>query len=69
MHSPFETRGFDLIEVTDPSSSALKSEIDNIITGSQKWTAAVESLDAGDGSYRIILQGRLRSTQHLSDSV
>ncbi|MCI0618375.1 hypothetical protein L0244_35810 [bacterium] len=69
MFSKFETRDFDLLEVTAPSSSALKNEIDNIITGSQKWTAAVECLDAGDGSYRIILQGRLRSPQNLGDAI
>lgn len=69
MHSKFQMRDFDLIEVAPPSSPALKTEIDNIISGSQKWTAAVESIDVGDGSYRIILQGRLRAPKSVSDGI
>jgi hypothetical protein len=69
MHPEYQTRNFDLIEVTPPSSPALKEEINSILVGSQNWTAAVESLNRDDGSYRIILQGQLQAPDRIAESL
>lgn len=56
----FNTRGFDVIEITPPSSPILKEKLEEIIDDSKKWNAVVESLDQQTGTYRILLQGTLR---------
>jgi len=69
MHPKYKTRDFDLIDIAPPSSFALKERIDSIIVGSQKWTATVETLDLEDGTYRIVLQGRLRDGRNFPGAV
>jgi len=32
----------------------------NILDGSDKWNAVIESIDPATGAYRILLQGKLR---------
>ncbi len=56
----FKTRDFDVMEITPPSSPVLKEKLADILAGSEKWNAVVESLDPETGAYRILLQGTLR---------
>lgn len=56
----FKTRIFDVLEITPPSSPVLKENLDDLFDGSDKLNAVVESLDPATGSYRILLQGKLR---------
>jgi len=56
----FTTRIFDVLEITPPSSPVLKENLGDILDGSDKLNAVVESLDPVTGAYRILLQGKLR---------
>lgn len=56
----FQTRIFDVLEITPPSSPVLKENLDDLFEGSDKLNAVVESLDPATGAYRILLQGKLR---------
>ncbi|MGH7495896.1 MAG: hypothetical protein ACREOO_26365 [bacterium] len=56
-------RPFDLIEVLPPSSAALREYLKQILEDSTKWHAAIESLNAENGTYRIVLEGRLRDAE------
>jgi len=56
----FKTRAFDFLEITPSSSPVLKAKLSDIIDDSDKWNAAIESVDTVTGTYRIILQGKLR---------
>lgn len=56
----FKTRVFDVLEITPPSSPILKENLGDILDGSDKLNAVVESLDPATGAYRILLQGKLR---------
>jgi hypothetical protein len=58
----FKTRAFDVLEITPPSSPVLKEKLDDILGDSDKWNAAVESIDPATGAYRILLQGKLRTS-------
>lgn len=60
--SNFKTRIFDVLEITPPSSPVLKDNLSNLLDGSDKLSAVVESLDPATGTYRILLQGKLRPT-------
>ncbi len=62
MFSP-QNRPFDLIEVLPPSSAALREYLKQILEDSTKWNAAIESLNAENGTYRIVLEGRLQELQ------
>jgi hypothetical protein len=63
MLSRFNTRDFDVIEITPSSSPILKEKLEEIIGDSEKWNAVVESLDQQTGTYRILLQGTLRDAK------
>lgn len=56
-------RSFDLIEVLPPSSAALREYLKQLLEDSTKWSAAIESLNTEDGTYRIVLEGRLRESE------
>jgi|GEM_PF-6316136 hypothetical protein len=56
----FDTRDFLILEQLPPSSNALRQKITSILLSSQQWRAIVEEVDPQDGSFRIILEGRLR---------
>jgi hypothetical protein len=56
----FKTRDFDVMEITPPSSPVLREKLADILAGSERWNAVVESLDPETGAYRILLQGTLR---------
>jgi hypothetical protein len=56
----FKTRDFDVMEITPPSSPVLKEKLADILAGSERWNAVVESIDPETGAYRILLQGTLR---------
>jgi hypothetical protein len=56
----FKTRDFDVMEITPPSSPVLKEKLADILAGSERWNAVVESIDPDTGTYRILLQGILR---------
>jgi hypothetical protein len=56
----FKTRDFDVMEITPPSSPVLKEKLADILAGSERWNAVVESVDPHTGTYRILLQGTLR---------
>ncbi len=58
-----QNRSFDLIEVLPPSSAALREYLKQILEDSTKWNAAIESLNAESGTYRIVLEGKLRESQ------
>lgn len=60
--SNFKTRIFDVLEITSPSSPVLKENLGDLLDGSDKLNAVVESLDPATGTYRILLQGKLRPT-------
>lgn len=60
MLSKFKTRVFDVLEITPPSSPVLKAKLEDIIADSDKWNAVIESVDTATGTYRILLQGKLR---------
>jgi len=58
----FKTRIFDVLEITPPSSPVLKENLGDLLDGSDTLNAVVESLDPATGTYRILLQGKLRPT-------
>jgi len=58
-------RPLDLIEVLPPSSATLREYLKQLLEDSTKWNAAIESLDTANGTYRIVLEGRLRTSQEL----
>jgi hypothetical protein len=58
----FNTRDFDVMDIIPPSSSVLKEKLDHILSDSEKWNAVIESVDPGTGTYRILLQGKLRDS-------
>jgi len=58
----FKTRDFDVLEITPPSSPILKEKLDDILDGSDQLNAVIESVDTATGTYRILLQGKLRPT-------
>ncbi len=59
----FDTRDFLILEQLPPSSNALRQKIASILLSSQQWRAIVEEIDAGDGTFRIVLEGRLRGNR------
>ena len=59
----FDTRDFLILEQLPPSSNALRQKIASILLSSQQWRAVVEEVDAADGRFRIVLEGRLRSNR------
>jgi hypothetical protein len=60
MLSRFKTRDFDVLEIIPPSSAVLKEKLADILGDSDKWNAVIESVDPATGTYRILLQGKLR---------
>jgi hypothetical protein len=56
----FNTRDFDFLEITPPSSPILKEKLDDILGDSDQLNAVIESVDPTTGTYRILLQGKLR---------
>ena len=58
-----QNRPFDLIEVLPPSSAALREYLERILEDSTKWNAAIASVNAENGTYRIVLEGKLREAQ------
>ena len=56
----YDTRDFLILEQLPPSSNALRQKIASILLSSQQWRAVVEEVDAADGTFRIVLEGRLR---------
>ena len=57
-----KTRNFELdyIEIANPSSPDLRDNVKNVLDNSASYSAAVESIDAGTGTYKIVLQGKLK---------
>ncbi|KAA0229573.1 hypothetical protein EDS67_11100 [candidate division KSB1 bacterium] len=59
----FNSRELDFIDILPPSSDALRTNLETIINDSEKWCAALASLDQQTGAYRIVLEGRLREPE------
>lgn len=63
-----QLRPFDLIEILPPSSVALREYLKQLLEDSTKCKAAIESLNAENGTYRIVLEGKLREEQAAAQS-
>ena len=61
----YDTRDFLILEQLPPASNALRQKIASILLSSQQWRAVVEEVDAADGTFRIVLEGRLRRRRDL----
>ncbi|MDZ7269181.1 MAG: hypothetical protein ONB48_17460 [candidate division KSB1 bacterium] len=59
----FKSRELDLIEILPPSSEELKNNLEIILSDSERWNAALASVDQQTGTYRIVLEGRLREAE------
>ncbi len=61
----FKSRELDFIEILPPSSEALKENLETILSDSERWNAALASVDHQTGTYRIVLEGRLREAERI----
>ena len=53
------SRQLDYLELNPPSSPALMKDLEDVLSRSERWNAALESLDRHTGTYRIIVEGTL----------
>ena len=59
----FDTRDFLILEHLPSSSNALRQKLSSILLSSEQWRAIVEEVDPKTGSYRLVLEGTLRSNR------
>lgn len=59
----YRTTDLDYLEILPASSSALKDRVQTILNQSISFSAAIASLDAKTGTYKIVLQGTLPESQ------
>lgn len=55
----------DYLEILPASTDALRAEMQTLLEHSASYSAAIASLDRKTGTYKIILQGKLRAPQRM----